>query len=141
MPSVFVRRRLLAAATLGALAALGGGALYLRPLSASNPPAAAQPAAVPVGVATVEETNVTLWDEFSGRLEAVQRVELRSRVAGAVKSVHFTEGALVKVPKSKIEERRSGKSAMPGDLIKHLSRKDVRDLVEFLASLKEAPKK
>ena len=96
MPSVFVRRRLLAAATLGALAALGGGALYLRPLSASNPPAAAQPAAVPVGVATVEETNVTLWDEFSGRLEAVQRVELRSRVAGAVKSVHFTEGALVK---------------------------------------------
>jgi len=96
MPSVFVRRRLLAAATLGALAALGGGALYLRPLGASNPPAAAQPAAVPVGVATVEETNVTLWDEFSGRLEAVQRVELRSRVAGAVKSVHFTEGALVK---------------------------------------------
>ena len=96
MPSVFVRRRLLAAATLGALAALGGGALYLRPLSASNPPAAAQPAAVPVGVATVEETNVTLWDEFSGRLEAVERVDVRSRVAGAVKSVHFTEGALVK---------------------------------------------
>jgi hypothetical protein len=30
---------------------------------------------------------------------------------------------------------------MPEDLIKHLSRKDVRDLVEFLASLKETPKK
>jgi quinoprotein glucose dehydrogenase len=51
------------------------------------------------------------------------------------------EGALIVVPKSKIEERRSGKSAMPEDLIKHLSRKEVRDLVEFLASLKEAPKK
>ncbi len=51
------------------------------------------------------------------------------------------EGAVVVVPKSKIEERRSGKSAMPEDLIKHLSRKEVRDLVEYLASLKEAPKK
>jgi quinoprotein glucose dehydrogenase len=51
------------------------------------------------------------------------------------------EGALIVVPKNKIEERRSGKSAMPEDLVKHLSRKEVRDLVEFLASLKEVPKK
>jgi len=36
-----------------------------------------------------------LWEEFSGRLEAVERVEVRSRVAGAVQSVHFREGALV----------------------------------------------
>ena len=42
------------------------------------------------------ESSVSLWDEFSGRLEAVERVDVRSRVAGAVKSVHFTEGALVK---------------------------------------------
>ena len=96
MPSFFVRRRLLAAATLAALAALGGGALYLRPLGAEPKPAAAQPQAVPLPVATLEETTVTLWDEFSGRLEAVERVDIRSRVAGAVKSVHFTEGALVK---------------------------------------------
>src|SRR5918911_1608975 len=96
MPSFFVRRRLLAAATLAALAALGGGALYLRPLGAEPKPAAAQPQAVPLPVATLEETTVTLWDEFSGRLEAVERVDIRSRVAGAVKSVHFTEGALVR---------------------------------------------
>ncbi len=51
------------------------------------------------------------------------------------------EGVLVRVPKSKIEERRSGKSAMPEDLTKHLSRKEVRDLVEFLAGLKEVGKK
>ena len=50
------------------------------------------------------------------------------------------EGALIRVPKARIEERRSGKSAMPEDLTKHLSRKEVRDLVEFLAGLKEAPK-
>ncbi len=36
------------------------------------------------------------WDEFSGRLVAVERVELRPRVGGAVKAVHFREGALVK---------------------------------------------
>ena len=96
MPALFARRRLLAAATLAALAALGGGALYLRPLSAGNAPAAAAPAAIPVPVATLEATKVSLWDEFSGRLEAVERVDVRSRVAGAIKSVHFTEGALVK---------------------------------------------
>jgi multidrug efflux system membrane fusion protein len=96
MLALFARRRLLAAATVAALAALAGGALYLRPLSAENQPAAAQPAAVPVPVVTLEETSVSLWDEFSGRLEAVERVDVRSRVAGAVKSVHFTEGALVK---------------------------------------------
>ena len=39
---------------------------------------------------------MVLWDEFSGRLEAVERVEVRSRVAGAVQAVHFREGALVK---------------------------------------------
>jgi multidrug efflux system membrane fusion protein len=43
----------------------------------------------------VEQRDVTLWDEFSGRLEAVERVEVRSRVAGAVAAVHFREGALV----------------------------------------------
>ena len=36
------------------------------------------------------------WDEFSGRLEAVERVEIRSRVAGAIQAIHFREGALVK---------------------------------------------
>ncbi|MCW5687441.1 MAG: efflux RND transporter periplasmic adaptor subunit [Pseudolabrys sp.] len=57
--------------------------------------AAAAPAAVPVSVAIVEPRSVKLWDEFSGRLEAVERVDIRSRVAGAIESVHFHEGALV----------------------------------------------
>ncbi|RYY90201.1 MAG: efflux RND transporter periplasmic adaptor subunit, partial [Comamonadaceae bacterium] len=46
-------------------------------------------------VAAVKETDIAAWDEFSGRLEAVERVEIRSRVAGAVHAVHFREGALV----------------------------------------------
>jgi multidrug efflux system membrane fusion protein len=84
------------AATLAALLALSGGALYLRSSSAQTKAAAAQPQATPVPVAVIEEHEVTTWDEFSGRLEAVERVDVRSRVAGQVKSVHFTEGALVK---------------------------------------------
>src|SRR5919201_5927869 len=90
------RRRLIAAATLAALAALAGGTLYFEPLGAKTQPATQAPAALPVPVATVEQSEVSIWDEFSGRLEAVERVEVRSRVAGAVKAVHFREGALVK---------------------------------------------
>ena len=54
------------------------------------------PSAPVVSVATVSETEITAWDEFSGRLEAVERVDVRSRVAGAVHAVHFREGALVR---------------------------------------------
>ncbi|MDC7786056.1 efflux RND transporter periplasmic adaptor subunit [Rhodoplanes sp. TEM] len=61
----------------------------------SAPPAAAAPAAVPVSVAVVARREVALYDEFSGRLEAIERVEVRPRVAGAVQDVHFVEGALV----------------------------------------------
>jgi multidrug efflux system membrane fusion protein len=43
----------------------------------------------------VELRSVSIWSEFSGRLEAVHRVDIRSRVAGAIKAVHFREGALV----------------------------------------------
>ncbi len=68
-------------------------------LQASHAEAPAQqvaPSAVPVSVAQVMQQDVTLWNEFSGRLEAVQRVDVRPRVSGAVQAVHFKEGALVK---------------------------------------------
>src|SRR5579862_4608582 len=59
----------------------------------NGPPA---PPATPVSVAVVERRDVATWDEYSGRLEAVDRVEVRSRAAGAVQAIHFREGALVK---------------------------------------------
>jgi quinoprotein glucose dehydrogenase len=46
------------------------------------------------------------------------------------------EGKRVTVPKEQIEERSRGKSAMPEDVIKKLSKRELRDLVEFLANLK-----
>jgi multidrug efflux system membrane fusion protein len=51
---------------------------------------------MPVSVAAVLQKDIALWDEFSGRLEAVQRVDVRPRVSGAVQAVHFREGSLVK---------------------------------------------
>ena len=96
MPSISLPRRRLVTAIGAAFAvtALTAGVLMLRTSKAASD--APQPQATPVMVATVAQTEVATWDEFSGRLEAVERVDLRSRVAGAVQSIHFQEGALVK---------------------------------------------
>jgi multidrug efflux system membrane fusion protein len=51
---------------------------------------------VPVTVTVLENREIRSWQEFSGRLEAIDRVQIRSRVAGAIQGVHFREGALVK---------------------------------------------
>ena len=40
--------------------------------------------------------DVVEWDEYTGRLEAVESVEVRARVSGYLQSVHFTDGAIVK---------------------------------------------
>ncbi len=42
------------------------------------------PMAPPVSAAPAVSRDVTLYDEFSGRLEAVESVEVRSRVAGTL---------------------------------------------------------
>lgn len=47
-------------------------------------------------MAEVLDREVIEWDEFTGRLEAVDTVEVRPRVSGYVSKVLFTEGALVK---------------------------------------------
>jgi multidrug efflux system membrane fusion protein len=50
------------------------------------------PMAPPVSAAPAVSKNIPLYDEFSGRLEAVETVELRSRVAGTLQRVHFRDG-------------------------------------------------
>lgn len=97
MSNPFKRSRLLfAGVALGVLAA--GAVLAIEARNGEAEPAAATapaPAAVPVSVAVVEQRDIAPWDDFSGRLEAIDRVDVRPRVAGAVQSVHFREGALV----------------------------------------------
>jgi RND family efflux transporter MFP subunit len=57
----------------------------------------APPPEVPplVEVATPLADRVADWDDYSGRFEAVDAVELRPRVSGAIESVHFDDGQLV----------------------------------------------
>ncbi len=61
-----------------------------------TPDAAATMPAAKVSVAKVLEQPVNEWDEFTGRLEAPETVEIRPRVSGQIDDVAFTEGALVK---------------------------------------------
>jgi membrane fusion protein, multidrug efflux system len=61
---------------------------------------AAQPAEAPpppkVTVAEVVSRDVTEWDEFTGRLEAVSTAAIRPRVSGLISAVRFDEGAIVR---------------------------------------------
>lgn len=81
----------LAFAAIGIVAWLA----YDRPVGATSPQEAQPPDAMPVSVAEVVQRRITEWDEFSGRLEAVEGVEVRSRVAGYIEAVKFAPGSLV----------------------------------------------
>jgi multidrug efflux system membrane fusion protein len=95
-PAARPRRGLVLAAATAGVAVASVLALLSPHAAEADPAPAPAAAAVPVSVATVAAADITAWDDFSGRLEAVQRVEIRSRVAGAVQAAHFREGALVK---------------------------------------------
>ena len=58
--------------------------------------ATAQVPAPQVSVAPALEREVTEWDEFTGRVEAVESVEIRPRVTGYIESVNFSEGSTVR---------------------------------------------
>jgi len=61
-----------------------------------KPPPPAAAAAPPVTVAQPVKRTVTDWDEFTGRFEAVEEVQVRARVGGFVTSVEFRDGAFVR---------------------------------------------
>ena len=50
------------------------------------------------------------------------------------------EGKAFAIPKDSIDDRKRGPSAMPADVAAKLSKKELRDLIEYLASLKTAPR-
>lgn len=65
---------------------------YVTEAAAQNAP----PPAFPVTVALPLAKRITNWDEYWGRFEAVERVEVRPRVSGFIEQVHFKDGTLVK---------------------------------------------
>lgn len=85
------------------LLALAGGvvaviaALYPGdPARAGAPPGGPPPGPMPVNVVLAEESQAQIWTGYSGRLEAVDSVEIRPQVSGTITDVRFEDGQFVK---------------------------------------------
>ncbi len=62
----------------------------------ANAVPASAPAGTPVDVAEVVSRNIIDWQDYSGRLEAIDHVEIRPQVSGILTIVHFRDGSLVR---------------------------------------------
>ncbi len=77
--------------------AIGMSGLFLAACSQNEQTHAPAPPPPPaVSIAHPIEKNVVEWDEYTGRFDAVDTVEVRARVSGVLNEVKFTDGALVK---------------------------------------------
>jgi RND family efflux transporter MFP subunit len=78
----------------GASAAALCAAIATLSACSKDAPPADPPPTVKVAAPLVRE--VTDWDDYAGRFEAVDSVEVRPRVSGLLESVHFRDGQNVK---------------------------------------------
>lgn len=82
---------------LTSLAALAvAGLVTYRMDAGATPGAPKAPSAVQVDVATVINRPIVDWHDYSGRLQAVDSVQIRPQVSGTITEVRFKDGALVK---------------------------------------------
>lgn len=91
-------RRLTLTGVAAVIALIVGGATlyYSHHVRAEQELAPAEKAAPQsVHVVVVTPSQIRVWHEFSGRLQAVDRVELKPRVSGMISDVHFREGGKV----------------------------------------------
>jgi RND family efflux transporter MFP subunit len=114
-------------------------------LTACQPQQAAPPPPPPPQV-TVHQPivrDVVEWDEYTGRLEAVESVDVRARVSGYMQSVHFTDGAIVKKgallfvidPRPYQAELNRAKAALEQAMARHeRTRKDLARAQQLLKS-------
>ncbi len=79
-------------ALIGALS-LGIAGCKEEQKAAGAGPAAGGP--MPVKVAAPTLKKITEWDEYTGRFQARERVEIRARVSGYLENVNFTDGQIV----------------------------------------------
>ena len=70
---------------------------YIQNVTATEAPAVekADSMGMPVDIAVVKEQKIRLWSEFSGRLTAVDYVEIRPQASGIITDVKFEDGQLV----------------------------------------------
>ena len=88
----FLRSKRASAALVVLIAILWAKGKHI--VNASQPEPAPE-AATQVSVASAVQRDVVDWDDYSGRLEAEERVEIRSRVPGTIERVHFIDGQKV----------------------------------------------
>jgi membrane fusion protein (multidrug efflux system) len=69
---------------------------FLAPVALAADQQSQAPAAIPVSVVAAEKKPVTKSQDFVGRVEAIQRVEIKARVTGYLEKVAFKEGDLIK---------------------------------------------
>src|SRR5882724_9809783 len=88
IPKLFLRSALSLAAVGTLAVAVGSGCSRGEAHPKMTPPA--------VTVAPVERQELVEWDEFTGRTEAIETVDVRPRVSGHIQEVRFESGKLVK---------------------------------------------
>jgi multidrug efflux system membrane fusion protein len=79
---------LIAAAAIAMLLYLGGRGATGNAMAADAPPA--------VDVAQVIAKNITHWQSYSGRLEAIDHVDIHALVPGTIVPIYFQDGQMVK---------------------------------------------
>lgn len=86
----------MSAQSLASIGAVLAAALLISGCGAAAQQTSAEPPPPQVSAAPVVFKNLRQWDEFTGRLEPVDTVQVRPRVGGYINSVQFTEGAQVR---------------------------------------------
>jgi membrane fusion protein (multidrug efflux system) len=104
--------------TLFVVAVVLGGALLNEGVRAQNTP----PDTVPVGIVVAQKESIISAQEYVGRVEAINRVEIRARVTGYLQAVLFKEGDLIRkgAPLFQIEREpfQAAVQQAQGELIK-----------------------
>jgi multidrug efflux system membrane fusion protein len=75
---------------------LAGGAALVLLSGCGHSAAQPQPPVPTVTVAPVEQREIVEWEEFTGRTQPIQAVDVRPRVSGYIQEVRFQSGQLVK---------------------------------------------
>ncbi len=74
---------------------MGGLYFYFPQKNDVNATETAEPQAFPVAIGEVKKQKAPIWFKYSGKAVAVDYVEIKPRVAGAITAINFTEGAAV----------------------------------------------
>ncbi|EOQ71287.1 multidrug efflux RND transporter periplasmic adaptor subunit AdeF [Acinetobacter pittii] len=92
----FSRKQFTLSALFVAILATGGSFMFLHENADAKAALTAAQQAATVDIAPVVSKTITDWQEYSGRLEAIDQVDIRPQVSGKLIAVHFKDGSLVR---------------------------------------------